>query len=153
MRSIPGGGKTFLANQIKKQAEEAGKTAVIHSTDSYFMKNGVYDFEPDKLGYYHKCNQAACEGSMLKQEEIIVIDNTNITWKDMKRYIELANEYGYRVVFVYPQTSWRMDANECFKRNTHDVPLEAIQRMVKRFIPHNELLKTVWNEFPNLEVV
>ncbi len=53
LRGVPGSGKSTRA------ALFAGTSGIIHSTDSYFYKNGEYLYDPSKLGEYHDKNYEA----------------------------------------------------------------------------------------------
>jgi predicted kinase len=64
---------------------------------------------------------------------IMIIDNTNTTWKEFKKYVVSALAYEYEVEFVIPETEWAFRLDELVSRNSHGVPREAIQRMLDRF--------------------
>ncbi|KAF7640982.1 hypothetical protein LDENG_00001710 [Lucifuga dentata] len=63
----------------------------------------------------------------------IIIDNTNIQAWEMKPYVKMALEGGYRVDFCEPDTIWKFDPFELEKRNKHGVPQEKIAQMLSRF--------------------
>lgn len=127
MRGLSGSGKSTLARQI------AGPSGVVFSTDDFFMKDGVYQFDLDKLTANHQANIARTEEAMKAGRSPIVIDNTNVSAYEAKPYVRLAQQYGYRVDVQQPQTPWRFDAAELARRNTHGVPQEAIQKMIDRW--------------------
>jgi len=129
MRGVPGSGKSTLAKQLAKQAANTK----IYSTDDLFMIDGVYRFNPSKLGKFHKENQSRAEAAMSKGVELVIIDNTNTTLWEMTPYIKSAKKFGYEIECVIPQTEWAFDAEVCFEKNSHGVPLDAIKRMIERF--------------------
>jgi NEDD4-binding protein 2 len=118
------------------------------------MVNGKYVFQPDKLREYHIKNQADCEVYMAAGIERIIIDNTNTMLREMDPYLRLAERYDYEVYIHEPDTPWAKDVDECAKRNTHDVPKEAIERMqarwehtinlVPRIITDYKISKVMW---------
>jgi predicted kinase len=130
MRGLPGSGKSTLAGQL------AGQTGVVYSTDDFFMEEGIYKFDPSKIGAHHAANQArvreACEAGVAP----IVVDNTNTQRWEARPYVQIANEFGYHVRFVEPETPWAKDEEELTRRNVHGVPLEGIRRMLSRYEPH-----------------
>jgi predicted kinase len=65
----------------------------------------------------------------------IVVDNTNISYDEIKPCLKLANEFNYEVSYAEPDTAWKFDVDELTKRNSHGVPREVIQRMVDRWQP------------------
>jgi predicted kinase len=124
MRGLPGSGKSTLANVV---AEHHNGVAI--STDDYFMCGSRYLFDGKQLGEAHTWNRNRCERLMKAGVEMIVVDNTNIQLWEMKPYVELAMAHGYDVAF---NESFGATVEECAKRNTHGVPLEAIERMAHR---------------------
>ncbi len=124
IRGIPGSGKSAVSKQI------AGSAGRIVSADHYFEKDGQYRFVREDLGKAHfKCRVAFTE-AIDDEVEVIVVDNTNIKKADYEFYVDYATNRGYAVVTVVVE---QMDPQVCFARNTHAVPLEAIQRMASRF--------------------
>jgi len=121
MRGVPGSGKSTLALTYG---------GVILSTDDFFVANGQYCFDPTKLKEAHAFNQDRTKLAMIKGNEVIVIDNTNILRAHIQPYLDLAEQYGYEVTYSIPLTPWAFDAQECFKRCTHNVPLATIERMI-----------------------
>lgn len=121
MRGTSGAGKsTYVAKNLR---------GVICSADHYFSCGGQYVFDGSRLYHAHKqCfdnAHAACEAG----KEDVIIDNTNTTLKEMKRYVDLAAEYDYEVEVI------RMSApvDVASKRNTHGVPEKSVQAMADRF--------------------
>jgi len=133
MQGLPGSGKSTLAKELYQESREKCLCAVIHSTDALFYKDGVYKFHPAQLGPNHKLNQKHVEGACEDSVDHIIVDNTNLTWKEVKPYCAMALKHEYDVEFVRPNNSWSYDPEECFKRCTHGVPLDTIQKMLDRF--------------------
>lgn len=142
---LPGSGKSTLTKTIA--SKRCGLTVVL-STDQIFMsptlypfigKCGVVDGEAEYLWTgeaireAHHVNLAKCKVACLRKIPTIIIDNTNLGFNECKPYCELALANDYEVEFVEPNTPWKNDPEECFKRNTHDVPLEVIRRMASRY--------------------
>jgi predicted kinase len=125
-RGISGSGKSTLVKTLAPPDN-------IFSTDDLFMINGEYKFDPKKLGEYHKLNKIRVEEAMKKGISPIVVDNTNTQAWEIKPYVNLADQYGYEIELKEPDTSWRFDAKELAKKNTHGVPEEAIKRMIDRY--------------------
>lgn len=130
MRGVPGSGKSTLAAQL---AEENG--GVVCSTDDFFMIDGQYVFNAGKLFANHNKNVARVQKLAEVESPYIIVDNTNTQAWEASRYVELAVSHGYQVEFVQPKTDWAFDAEECAKRNSHGVPLDAIKRMIARWEP------------------
>ena len=126
MVGVPGSGKSTKAAKIA-----ANLGAIIISTDSIFISDSTYLFVPEFIGAAHKINQAKVKVAMQRRYNIVV-DNTNLQEWERKPYLDLAAEFDYEVELVEPDTPWKNDAAECFKRCTHGVPLDCIERMLAK---------------------
>ena len=117
VRGIPGSGKsTFAKNKHS--------SAVRLEADMFFVgPNGDYNFDPTLLGAAHTwCINTA--RIFMNQGMDVVVSNTFTTLKEMKPYLEHANNSGidiqvYRMIKEYG--------------SVHNVPPDAIQRMKDRF--------------------
>ncbi|KAM3678536.1 NEDD4-binding protein 2-like 1 [Ammospiza maritima maritima] len=138
LRGLPGAGKSTLARQLKRD----NPTAVVLSTDDFFIENGVYVFEPDFLEDAHKWNQKRARKAMKKGKSPVIIDNTNIHAWEMKPYVMMAHENRYEVTFQEPDTPWKFNVQELTRRNIHHVPREKIQRMKEQY-EHNVTFHSV----------
>uniref|UniRef100_F1KV99 NEDD4-binding protein n=1 Tax=Ascaris suum TaxID=6253 RepID=F1KV99_ASCSU len=128
MRGVPGSGKSYLARELL-----AGTNGVVHSTDNYFVENGVYTFDANKLQEFHLRNLKEAKNAMSNGIKPIIIDNTNIYARHMQAYITQAVKFLYEVYFVEPQTEWKMKAAECARRNTHSIAVEKISYLLETF--------------------
>ena len=131
MRGLPGSGKSYTAKQLVGNGQ-------IFSTDDYWYLNDTeeYQFDKTKLGQAHEWNHRRVDTAVVALIPIIVVDNTNTTLRELKSYapmIDKALKRGYTVELVEPQTDWAFNVDECFKRNTHNVPLEALKAMADRY--------------------
>lgn len=124
MRGVSGSGKSTKAKEL------AGSIGKIHSTDEYFMKDGVYKFDPRFLGPNHKRNLAAFKDSLNRNVPIVVCDNTNSRHWEYKEYIEAAQNHGYEVEIVQMP---HPDPVVAAKRNLHKVPETTIRRLLTRW--------------------
>lgn len=127
MRGLPGSGKSTLAKEL------AGAEGQIHSTDDLFMVEGKYQFDPALLSLNHAKNIENVSHAMQRGITPIVVDNTNTRAYEMKQYVLLAQKYDYAVEIHTPATDWAWDASQLASKNTHGVPLDAIQKMHDRF--------------------
>lgn len=88
------------------------------------------DFSP--LARAHQENIRRATMAMRSGTSPIAIDNTNLTVQEARPYVEAALKYGYQVKFMDVGTGG-LSAEELAKRNTHDVPVEAIQKMIEKY--------------------
>ncbi len=135
MCGAPGSGKSTLSRSLAKD-----NNAVICSADDFHVwwGNGVYDWSASRQKYAHDfCKYLFLQAVSLGKN--VIVDNTNTKLSDMRPYINISKENGYQLIFIEPETSWRYNAEECFKKNTHNVPLETIQRMITQIKATKEL--------------
>jgi NEDD4-binding protein 2 len=141
MRGVSGSGKSTLAEKIC--AEQS--SAVIVSTDDYFIVEGQYRFDPKKLGEYHAANVNRTETFMVENCPCIIVDNTNTQAWEMKPYVELANAHGYTVQIVEPEP---VSFDELMARQAQradqnkSLPAEVVQRMLSRY-ENNVTIETI----------
>ena len=136
LRGLPGTGKSELAQAIMSGAFPTGFGAIF-STDDRFMVDGEYQFDPSKLGEYHAENLRLATEFMERfaphtTPAICVIDNTNTQHWEYEKYVEAAKENGFMVQII--SVDWKREDIPLYaERNSHGVPLEAIQRMADRW--------------------
>lgn len=147
VRGLPGSGKSSLAYTLWCRFENAylnyrGKKAVILSTDEVVTASDVYLWSPRTIAASHKMNQEKCRTACERGLNVIV-DNTNITLKEMQPYIDIAEEFNYEFKIKEPDTWWRYNIEECHRRNGHDVPLEVVQNMSHRWQHTDKIMEKV----------
>jgi len=140
MRGPSGSGKTTRAKELQKE-----HNAIIASADHFFMVQGEYCFNANKLPRAHTwCQErarCACE-----DDQNVIIDNTNMALWEMKPYVEMAESYGYKVQFKWgkhPALKEALQAmlemgNQCFamfNNNEHQTPPEVIFAQLAKLGP------------------
>ena len=138
-RGIPGSGKSESVFQYTRRNDIDISDTLVCSTDHYSECHGVYVFDIERLGLFHRLNKEDVERACQREIHYIFVDNTNITWKEIKPYVEIGLEYGYSIEILEPETEWRYDVDACFKRNQHEVPLETIQKMREKWVDSSEI--------------
>ncbi|XP_054460792.1 NEDD4-binding protein 2 isoform X2 [Anoplopoma fimbria] len=133
LRGAPGSGKSTLARAFL----EHNPGGVRLSTDDYFIRHGVYQYDPTALGEAHEWNHKQAKEAFARAANPIIIDNTNMQGWEMKPYVAQALKHGYKVLFREPDTWWRNKPRELERRTKHNVPVEKIRRMLdyyERFV-------------------
>jgi predicted kinase len=117
VRGIPGSGKSTFANSLDCPVFEA---------DMYFMIDGEYKFEADKLKLAHNWCKLRVEHSMEDDFQKIAVSNTFTQEWEMEAYYEMAKQYGYTVFSVIIE-------NRHGGVNEHGVPEDKLKMMKDRF--------------------
>ncbi|KFZ49592.1 NEDD4-binding protein 2-like 2 [Podiceps cristatus] len=129
LRGLPGSGKSTLSRILLGQSRDG----IVFSTDDYFRQQDGYTYNAAQLGDAHDWNQKRAKQAMDQGKSPVIIDNTNTQAWEMKPYVEVALEKGYRVEFHEPDTWWKFDPEELEKRNKHGVTREKIAQMLERY--------------------
>ena len=142
LRGLPGTGKSRLAKLIKEANACDDYYVEIFSTDDLFInEEGVYEFDPSLLKQHHEENlRRAIEFFNLHPEtanapnwaQIAIIDNTNVRHWEYEPYVAAAKEAGWDVQIITLDWDVR-DIPLYAKRNKHNVPDGAIQRMADKW--------------------
>lgn len=107
VRGPSGSGKSRMTEDISEQ-----HNAPVFSSDAFWMINGEYKFDREYIGEAHFWNQGRVEEAMQSNTPIILVDNTNTTFSEMKPYVQMAQKYGYTVSFKEPDWDPRLKTPE-----------------------------------------
>ena len=122
-----GAGKSTLAQKIQEVGSKyIAPIAEICEADEfwYILGKGKYAFDPKLLWLAHKwCRDNARE--VMSNGENLIVSNTNIKPADRKTYFNMADEYGYEVVFIHLTTQFQ---------NQHNVPEKAVANMRNNYV-------------------
>jgi len=115
IRGLPGSGKSTMA---KKQYSWC-----IHlEADMFFMRDGVYRYEPEKIKEAHEWCQASALIA-LRSGNSVVVSNTFTRLWEMKPYIEM----------VTPDVQLQIVTATGSYKNIHGVSDDVVQRMRERW--------------------
>lgn len=89
IRGAPGSGKSTAARTMK---------GVMHfETDTYFMREGLYDFDPAKLTEAHAWCLKAAKYAVAYGRSVVVSNTFTRRW-ELQPYIDLATATGVELV-------------------------------------------------------
>ncbi len=143
MRGPSGSGKSRLAKQLAEQYK-----APIFSADNFFMEGDRYNWSGDRLEAAHAKAISDTEDAMMFDVPVIIVDNTNTLFSEMRPYVEMAMRHRYKVVFKEPDWSpelrdtegkWneeflnRMQQAPDRTKAGKSIPPSAIQRMLRTY--------------------
>jgi len=122
LRGLPGSGKSTLAKQLVGDKDYCHKEA-----DMYFVdREGNYNFNPSQIKDAHKWCQDEIEFMMKYEHSRVVVSNTFTQEWEMTPYVDLANQYGYKVFTIIVE-------NRHGGINEHGVPADKLEQMRNRF--------------------
>lgn len=129
LRGLPGSGKSTLAKQLAAEANDA----IICSTDDYFYKDGIYQFDGTALPKAHLWNYNRTLEAFASNKSIVILDNTNIYKMHYANYINSALQHKYATCELIVGKFDDEFIDMCWRRNTHGVPRHVLQNMAKNF--------------------
>ena len=124
IRGLPGSGKSTLGKMLVMNRHCWNDSACQFEADQYFMTDeGEYAFDASKLHQAHESCKAQVRLHLESGHDAIV-SNTFTTMKEMKPYIDMAQELGAQLNVI-----------ECKGQfgNVHNVPAETIDKMRQRW--------------------
>lgn len=135
LRGLPGSGKNYYIDKyLDDKYEQTNYFQWVHcSADDYFCAGNVYLWSSSLLGAAHTRSQEMAKQACIKGIELVIINNTNVTFKEMTRYIEIAENYDYEVKIIDLYDSGLTD-QQLAERNSHNVPIEVIAHMRAKYI-------------------
>jgi len=126
MRGLPGSGKTTLALTLSKN---------VYATDDFFMNDGVYVFDYNKISEAHIWNQNRVNSALESELKTVVVDNTNICAWEMKPYALMGYKNDYSILLVESDAEHKWDIKRLAEINSHKVPIEIIEKMYRLYQP------------------
>ena len=134
-RAVPGSGKTTITNCIVKTLKKYDLSSRIHSTDDFFLKDGKYIFDIEKLNFYHQLNIRNFKKSLTDKLDVVICDNINIAPWQTKPYLDLAREFGYQIIFITyepRELEKHVESQKVTpeKPDAHNVPEKELKRFI-----------------------
>lgn len=127
MRGIPGSGKSYFLQKY------CANYSVVSADHFFTAPDGSYNFDPARLGEAHEqcllrfvdllTNPPACS-----DENLIAVDNTNLSAQEISPYYKLAKAHGFNVLICYLVVNTEV----AVKRNVHGVNRVVVESMANR---------------------
>lgn len=148
LRGLPGAGKSTLVSKLEI---DNNIKAVICSADDFFYfgkdkikENYKYDINLARKAHF-SCKEK-CIKALKNNESLIIIDNTNIKYKEYKDYITLGSAYNYEIEI---HAIVGMKPEDSFNLNEHNVPLNVCEKKCLSYKEHslNDGIKEIKHDF------
>lgn len=143
MRGVSGAGKSTAVKSLVETFKD--KPFAIHSTDTVIEREygGIEGYRAlfekmhetknfGALGNAHKMNQKEVWDSCQAGIQNVIVDNTNLQRWEFKPYIQAGENFNYEIIIHNIQYG-ELTAQELADRNSHDVPVEIIEKMIRKF--------------------
>lgn len=131
LSGVSGIGKSTYAEQLVRLQKWAYQ---IVSADDFYVKNGVYTYEADKIGEAHawcfrQFMEAIGGGGQISRTPLVIVDNTNLTQREISPYMLAAAAFGYEAEIV---TLRSKDPSIAGPRNQHGLPPSEQEAQLRR---------------------
>lgn len=130
IRGPSGTGKSTIARHLGGEARVTWFEA-----DMFFDRNGHYEFDGNKLGNAHQWCQDNVYANLDDNRDVIV-SNTTTAESELATYLGIAEQLGADVEIIRTPRPW--DIEQMKERNVHRVPAKALQRMLNRYVEHED---------------
>lgn len=115
LRAVPGSGKSTVADALAESASKAGLSSDVCCADDFFMHDGEYRFDAEKIGNAHLWCQNKFAENIADGTDVIIVANTSTRSRDVNTYRKPAVDAGY-TVFVLTVENWHDG------KDVHNVP-------------------------------
>lgn len=128
VRGLPGSGKTTFAKKLKN---ELSFNAELYAADDYFMRDGVYTFDSERLRDAHnQCKLHVLEDLIVGLD--VVVHNTFTQRWEALTYIQAAEKLE-QPISIYSLFDNGMTDEQLAANNGHGVDSEIIAKMRDRW--------------------
>lgn len=127
LRGCSGTGKSTW---VRENGVSYGAVEVFSADHFFEDEDGVYNFNPTKLGEAHaECLRRFTVAAMTSNnDKVLIVDNTNTTAVEVAPYASLALAYGHALKIVTLVTDHKI----AHERNAHGVPKKTVQQQAER---------------------
>jgi len=134
LRGLPGSGKSTFAETLRDGFAVVEARTVVVSANHYFMRDGKYRFDANKLPAAHGAAIQAASEAVRDRVHVVIVDNPNVRRWEFRPYVDLAREHKFDVTeIIVGRVGANAPCEEYCRRCLHDVPLSTIQKMANDF--------------------
>lgn len=126
LRGVSGAGKSTVADMLAEDLWPICEADKFHYTE-----DGVYDWKPENIQAAHKWCQDQVKEMMEWKFRKIILSNTSTSEKELKPYLDLAAENGYRVISLVVENRHGNDSIHSVPQETRDAQERRLRNSLK----------------------
>lgn len=126
LRGVSGAGKSTVADMLAE-----GLWPICEADKFHYTEDGVYDWKPENIQAAHKWCQDQVKEMMEWKFRKIILSNTSTSEKELKPYLYLAAENGYRVISLVVENRHGNDSIHSVPQETRDAQERRLRNSLK----------------------
>jgi predicted kinase len=126
LRGVSGAGKSTVADMLAE-----GLWPVCEADKFHYTEDGVYDWKPENIQAAHTWCQSEVKDMMGWNFRRIIVSNTSTSEKELKPYLDLAAENGYRVISLVVENRHGNDSIHSVPQETRDAQERRLRNSLK----------------------
>lgn len=126
LRGVSGAGKSTVADMLAE-----GLWPICEADKFHYTEDGVYDWKPENIQAAHKWCQDQVKEMMEWKFRKIILSNTFTSEKELKPYLNLADENGYRVISLVVENRHGNDSIHSVPQETRDAQERRLRNSLK----------------------
>lgn len=126
LRGVSGAGKSTVADMLAE-----GLWPICEADKFHYTEDGVYDWKPENIQAAHKWCQDQVKEMMEWKFRKIILSNTSTSEKELKPYLDLAAENGYRVISLVVENRHGNDSIHNVPQETRDAQEHRLRNSLK----------------------
>jgi ABC-type oligopeptide transport system ATPase subunit len=111
-RGLPGSGKSTLSKKIYHLYGSENGSIICSGDDFFVTETGEYKFDASKLADAHTHAQNKASDACRNSISPVIIDNTNIKYWEVNKYLSIARSHNYIVILIEPKTAHKFDVEK-----------------------------------------
>ena len=127
LRGVSGSGKTTLAETLEDSLFDC---VAIAADDYHYDTEGNYNFDIANLSKAHAWCKETVILEMYGETHNIVVHNTNTSEREIKPYIDMAEQYGYEVVSLVVENRHGNDSVHNVPQSVRDNQAERLRNSI-----------------------
>lgn len=126
LRGVSGAGKSTVADMLAE-----GLWPICEADKFHYTEDGVYDWKPENIQAAHAWCQSEVKDMMGWGFLRIIVSNTSTSEKELKPYLDLAAENGYRVISLVVENRHGNDSIHSVPQENRDAQERRLRNSLK----------------------